>query len=205
MLKCDHYCHKRNLPPEKITVDKDEEEMLKLKTESVVSTLPNMKVTVVHNVPPKQVVNGSSSLSKAPPKLSPSSNLPPKPSPSESLSKTEQSQLRRASDNEPEPPPLDSNLPATWDLVMEDFKARACEVIADMQERHTTGTQKYKKPLTAGDGRNSLVDAYQEALDLVVYLKNEILKAASKDKLLDHMKHENEYLTQRVKVLQDML
>ena len=62
--------------------------------------------------------------------------------------------------NEPQPPPLPSDAPATWDLVM-----------ADIAERDRMGTKKYGQRLTPGDGRDSLVDAYQEALDLVVYLR----------------------------------
>ena len=34
--------------------------------------------------------------------------------------------------------------------------------------------KKYGHRLTAGDGRDCLIDAYQEALDLVVYLRKAI-------------------------------
>ncbi len=54
---------------------------------------------------------------------------------------------------------------ATWELVIED-----------MQERHAAGVAKYGTPLQPNNGRNSLVDAYQEALDLAVYLKNAIME-----------------------------
>lgn len=53
--------------------------------------------------------------------------------------------------------------PAVWDLVMEDFRAR-----------DTEGRRKYGTPLQPNNGRDPLVDAYQEALDLVVYLRQEI-------------------------------
>ncbi len=46
--------------------------------------------------------------------------------------------------------------------------------MADMRERDTTGTVKYGQRLSPGDGRKSLIDAYQEALDLAVYLRKEI-------------------------------
>lgn len=49
-------------------------------------------------------------------------------------------------------------------------------VIADMHERNAIGTAKYGTPLCVGDGRDALVDAYQEALDLAVYLKKAILE-----------------------------
>lgn len=67
--------------------------------------------------------------------------------------------------NKPEPMPLPTDGQAIWDLV-----------IADMRERDQIGTMKYKQRLSAGDGRDSLVDAYQEALDLAVYLKKAIVE-----------------------------
>jgi hypothetical protein len=50
-----------------------------------------------------------------------------------------------------------------WDLV-----------IADMRARDRVGRQCYGTPLQAHNGRDALVDAYQEALDLVVYLRQAI-------------------------------
>lgn len=44
-------------------------------------------------------------------------------------------------------------------------------VIEDMRQRREHGIAKYRVPLQVGNGRKSLVDAYQEALDMVVYLK----------------------------------
>lgn len=70
------------------------------------------------------------------------------------------------SHNNPEPMPV---RPATgrsiWDMVIED-----------MRERDQIGAAKYGGPLVAHDGRRSLVDAYQEALDLAVYLKKRIVE-----------------------------
>jgi hypothetical protein len=43
-------------------------------------------------------------------------------------------------------------------------------VIDDMRARDRMGRARYGVPLTADNGRNHLVDAYQEALDLLVYL-----------------------------------
>lgn len=65
--------------------------------------------------------------------------------------------------NEEQPAPQRNDQPAVWDLV-----------IADMQERNRVGTERYGTPLQAHNGRDALVDAYQEALDLVVYLRQEI-------------------------------
>ena len=71
--------------------------------------------------------------------------------------------LRHSSPNKPEPPPLPNDSPAIWDLV-----------IKDMAERDRGGREKYGTPLQAHNGRDPLVDAYQEALDLCVYLRQAI-------------------------------
>lgn len=47
-------------------------------------------------------------------------------------------------------------------------------VIQDMQDRHESGIKKYGTPLQAFNGRNALIDAYQELLDLCVYLRQKI-------------------------------
>lgn len=56
------------------------------------------------------------------------------------------------------------------------------QVIADMRARDEFGTQKYGRPLRSFDGRRTLQDAYEEALDLAVYIKKEIVESAAKDK-----------------------
>lgn len=61
----------------------------------------------------------------------------------------------------PQPPPKQDNPePAIWDLV-----------IADMKARDEFGHRKYGTRLRAYDGRDTLVDAYQESLDKTVYLR----------------------------------
>lgn len=62
--------------------------------------------------------------------------------------------------NDPQPSPILNNNPSVWQLVMDD-----------MYHRNIVGTIKYGTPLKPFNGRNSLIDAYQEALDLVVYLR----------------------------------
>lgn len=44
-------------------------------------------------------------------------------------------------------------------------------VIADLEARSLMGIQKYGTPLMTANGRDALLDAFQEALDLVVYLR----------------------------------
>jgi hypothetical protein len=59
-----------------------------------------------------------------------------------------------------QPAPTINTRPAVWDLVMQDMKAR-----------NEFGKQKYGTPLQAFNGRDALKDAYEEALDLCVYLR----------------------------------
>lgn len=82
---------------------------------------------------------------------------------------------------QPRPKPVDGE-GAVWDLVL-----------ADIAERDRMGVQKYGQQLTAGDGRDSLVDAYQEALDLVVYLRKAIRERerAAAGKTSDHESHDS--------------
>jgi len=56
--------------------------------------------------------------------------------------------------------PIKNNNVSIWELVFEDMRNR------DME-----GYKKYGIHLQPFNGRNSLIDVYQEALDLVVYLR----------------------------------
>ena len=67
-----------------------------------------------------------------------------------------------------EPAPVPNERPAVWSLV-----------IADMQARDREGRRKYGTPLQPFNGRDALVDAYQEALDLVVYLRQALEERAA--------------------------
>lgn len=59
-----------------------------------------------------------------------------------------------------EPMPVKNELPAVWDLVIKDIK-----------DRDEFGTKKYNTRLQPFNGRNVLVDLYQELLDAVVYVR----------------------------------
>lgn len=56
--------------------------------------------------------------------------------------------------------------PATGDVWL--------HVLHDMEERRRHGIAKYGVPVQVGNGRDALVDAYQEALDLCAYLRQEL-------------------------------
>lgn len=49
-------------------------------------------------------------------------------------------------------------------------------VMADIQERADAGKKKYGMYLKTNNGRDALMDAYQEAIDLVMYLRQAILE-----------------------------
>lgn len=63
----------------------------------------------------------------------------------------------------PQPPPIKTDGVDIPSLVIEDIKAR-----------REFGVAKYGTALQAHNGRDALQDAYQEALDLVQYLRQAI-------------------------------
>jgi hypothetical protein len=68
-----------------------------------------------------------------------------------------------------QPPPIPADTVAVQDLV-----------IADIAERKRVGIERYGTPLQVENGRDHLIDAYQEALDLVMYLRAEIERRAAR-------------------------
>ncbi len=58
----------------------------------------------------------------------------------------------------------------------EDEREVWAEVVKDMHARDLMGREKYKIPLRPHNGRDPLLDAYQEALDLCVYLKQALME-----------------------------
>lgn len=50
------------------------------------------------------------------------------------------------------------------------------EVMADLRARRKVGIRKYGGPLMTHNGRCALQDAYEEALDLAMYLKQAIME-----------------------------
>jgi hypothetical protein len=68
-----------------------------------------------------------------------------------------------------QPNPTPNDLPAVWPLV-----------IADMEARDRVGLQRYGTQLRPHNGRDALLDAYQEALDLCVYLRTALYERDGK-------------------------
>ena len=63
----------------------------------------------------------------------------------------------------PEPAPIPNSNPSIADLV-----------IADMLKRKALGIKEYKVPLQAGNGRDPQQDRYDELIDAIFYLKQEM-------------------------------
>ncbi len=70
---------------------------------------------------------------------------------------------------EHQPPPKPNAGPPVWDLV-----------IQDMRDRDLVGRERYGTPLQPHNGRDALVDAYQEVLDAAVYLRQAIYERDGK-------------------------
>lgn len=68
----------------------------------------------------------------------------------------------------PQPAPTEGQQDVT-DLVVQDLLAR-----------RAMGTAKYGTPLRTFNGRNALMDAYQEVLDLANYLRQRIAEEDAK-------------------------
>lgn len=66
----------------------------------------------------------------------------------------------RNPDTDSQAAPIPNDRPFIQDLV-----------IADIEERKQFGIRKYGTALQAGNGRDMLLDAYEEALDLCIYLR----------------------------------
>ena len=74
-----------------------------------------------------------------------------------------------------QPPPSGDGQPV-WELVIDD-----------MRERDNLGRQRYNTPLRAWNGRDALVDAYQEVLDLAVYMRQELEERKSIQEICNHV------------------
>jgi hypothetical protein len=89
--------------------------------------------------------------------------------------------------DQPPPVPQPDRVPV-WEVVISDFRTRFADnfdgivdddavkyvgdhALADMRERDQVGRARYGTPLTTGNGRDHLVDAYREVLDAAAYLR----------------------------------
>jgi hypothetical protein len=80
--------------------------------------------------------------------------------------------------------PIKNDNPAVWDLVLKDLDRMVFDdsgkmlvrsaLIEDIHLRDATGEKKYGVRLQPFNGRNFVQDAYEEALDSIVYLRGAI-------------------------------
>jgi hypothetical protein len=92
---------------------------------------------------------------------------------------------------EDQPPPIVTDHRPTWEVVIahvEQLQISGAHsylhveedvlplVLTDMRARDALGRAVYGTPLTASNGRDHLIDAYQELLDGCVYLMNELVE-----------------------------
>jgi len=62
--------------------------------------------------------------------------------------------------NTEQPNPVTNDMPAVQKLV-----------IKDLEERLKMGIEKYGKPLQPNNGRDPMIDLYQELMDAVIYIR----------------------------------
>lgn len=69
-------------------------------------------------------------------------------------------------------------------IIQDHPKGTGIDVISkvqeDLEERAKIGVIRYGERLRSENGRNALIDAYQEALDLCVYLKQCLIEDENK-------------------------
>lgn len=92
-----------------------------------------------------------------------------------------------------QPPPVANERPAVADLV-----------IADIEERKRLGIERYGVALQPHNGRDALVDHYQELLDGVKYIRQEIEErkdyraegaAAEREKIVEFIRQRGQELS----------
>lgn len=84
---------------------------------------------------------------------------------------------------EDQPAPKPSTRTPAWELVVkyisnnyrdDENDGNVLKVIEDGRKRDALGRERYGVPLAAGNGRDSMIDAYQELLDSAAYLRTEL-------------------------------
>lgn len=74
--------------------------------------------------------------------------------------------------NAPQPPPTVGEGESVWPLIYDSTGLVLPDWLkADMRARHEMGIAKYGTALKVWNGRDAVIDAYQESLDLIVYVR----------------------------------
>ena len=79
--------------------------------------------------------------------------------------------------------PVRGKGPAIINLVLDDIAGWNDSLKADFIRRSALGEFRYGYPLQAFNGRDALTDAYQEVLDLVLYMRQYIEESLDDDLL----------------------
>ena len=111
--------------------------------------------------------------------------------------------------NKAEPAPTTNKHEAVWEVVIRDIKSAGIDpridalLVEDIRERDRAGEKKYGTRLQPLNGRDAIVDAYQEALDLVVYLRQRLLElpllGAVSDMLLENVYRDSLSIVRRLR------
>lgn len=90
-----------------------------------------------------------------------------------------------------QPAPVPTDATPSWELVIHDLALHGGEphlsslVAVDAMERDARGRETYGVPLQAGNGRDTLRDAYEEILDFTVYMRTAIAESIARDAATD--------------------
>lgn len=87
-----------------------------------------------------------------------------------------------------QPAPIKNEHPAMWDVVVSEIdklvfanpfqRDSLSKLLIDIKERDAFGLLKYGTRLRPFNGREFLIDAYQESMDLTVYLRGKLYEAS---------------------------
>lgn len=90
--------------------------------------------------------------------------------------------------------PTVNDEPYVHDVLVADLHSRFIvhapireQVVADILRRKALGTERYGTPLQPHNGRSPLLDAYEEALDLAVYLRQHLMEKTSEGVRADNI------------------
>lgn len=74
---------------------------------------------------------------------------------------------------DPQPDPVNSDLSDVWQEIIDELPEHLLFLKPYCVERRQQGIERYGVPLSRSNGRDHLVDAVQEGLDMAVYMKAE--------------------------------
>lgn len=79
------------------------------------------------------------------------------------------------------------------------------QIARDVAARKQLGIERYGVPLQANNGRDALVDAYQEALDLAVYFEQALVEGRVTAASVATVRYLRNVMVEPARVLRDLL